>query len=247
MIKVTSSILALLATTFGPVHAIIGGTNVRSDSYDYTVAIFQPALDESSTTFICDGVLITSSTVLTVAECVQYLEPFNVLVRSGTNTADYQNLTVSSIVTHPQYDPDTLAYDLALVHLDSAVIGIVPADIPNSNSTLPSQVGIVGWGATTNATAAVANRLNEAEVAIIDSNTCVSQLSSCYTLDPTQHFCTVAAGPGEGYGDSGGPVVDDNGCLVGLISGNPGCAQPKSIAIEVNVGNFHDWIVENAF
>lgn len=247
MINLTKLILALLALAFCPVNAIIGGSSVSTTHYDYTIAIFQPALSEESTPFICDGVLVTPSAVLTIAECLDGLEPSDIMVRTGANSTGYQNITVSSIVTHPDFDIDTLANDLAIIHLGSNITNILPATIPSSNSTLSSHVNLLGWGATVNETEAISSNLRQANVSIVDTDTCKSQLSSCYTLDSCQHFCTVSAGPGEGYGDSGGPVVNAKGNLVGLISGNPSCAQPHSIALEVNVVTFHDWIVENAF
>lgn len=240
--------LALLALTFNPVRAIIGGTSVSPKAYDYTIAIFQPALsEESSTPFICDGVLITPSAVVTIAECVQGLSSSDITIRSGTNSTGYQNVTVSSILTNPDYDSETLTNDIAIIHLGSNITNVLPATIPSSNSSISSHVGLLGWGSKVNATEAISPNIQQADVAIVDTVTCTSQLSSCYTLDSCQHFCTVSAGPGEGYGDAGGPVVDASGQLIGLISGNPTCAQSNSIALEVNIAHFHDWIVENAF
>lgn len=47
---------------------------------------------------------------------------------------------------------------------------------------------------------------------------------------------------GEAYGDSGGPVLDGSGKLVGLVSGNPDCG--GSVALGVNLVEFGDWIEE---
>jgi secreted trypsin-like serine protease len=66
------------------------------------------------------------------------------------------------------------------------------------------------------------------------------------TLGPGQ-FCdqSVSAGKGACTGDQGGPIIDSNGSLVGIIggSGNCGTAIPE---VNTDLVYYRDWITSKA-
>lgn len=214
-------------------------------SYPYTVAIFQPALSDSSESFICSGVLITPNTVLTIAECVSGTGPSDISIRTGISNPTFQNITVASITSHPGYDVDTLTNDVAVIRL-SQNVSIVPALIGTQSAA--GNVTIVSWGSMSNNTQDVAPAPKIVSQAVVDAETCASRLVACASeFDAEQHFCTQVTGEGQAYGDGGGPVLDPaTGMLVGLISGDPSCAGANFISLQVGMQGFRDWIYETA-
>ena len=122
------------------------------------------------------------------------------------------------------------------------IVGLITQRTPVAN--IIDSVHLVGWGATENRTQALSPSLHSLSVDTISQPKCAIALKSCFNLT-SQHFCTqVTKTSGEAYGDSGGPILDENGKLIGLISGNPECAGPNSLALQVNVSKFKDWIQE---
>lgn len=234
--------LSLILSYLTTVQAVVA----NSTSYSYTVAIFQPALAEySATTFICSGVLIAPTKVLTLVECITGLSPDEIILRAGTSDSTYQNISVSSITPHPNYDIDTLSNDVAIIHLASPVTNDTPAVLGSEPGC--ENVTLISWGSTTNNTQSISPSPKHAVVGVIPADICARVLAICYTLDPKQHFCTEVTREGQAYGDGGGPVIDsENGDLVGLISGNPECAGPNGIALQVNLTSFSDFINNNA-
>lgn len=238
------TVLALgLALITGRVSAILGGATIPSTEDNFAVAIMMPGMESMQTSFICSGVLISDYTVLTIAECVSGAAADDITVRTGKVPSTYFQHKVSKIITHSAFNSDTLANDLAIIHLATPATKMTKARLATTASYPSSCMKLVGWGPTKNNTQGIASALQGAEVEVIPAATCATQLKTCYNLNTAQHFCTNSSGKGGAYGDAGGPVVSPSGRVVGLISGNPTCAQPNGIALEVMVGNFHSWIV----
>lgn len=237
-------LLGAFTAFLGHVAAIIGGAPVRSNEYEYTVAISQPGMNQrSNTNFICDGVLVGEDRVITLAECVAGLEASDISIRTGMSNLTFQNIDASKIITHPQYNSTSFAYDIAMIQLSVPITNITSAPLAPNTTTYPTGNAILlGWGSASNNTQAESKMLQSATVPIVDADTCAKVISSCYALDSCQHFCTASKGKGEGYGDAGGPVVDSEGLVLGLISGNPICAQPDHVALELSLAHLHDWI-----
>ena len=244
-----STVVTLVVTLSTPTLAIIGGGATGGNFYEYTVALYQPAIAErAATPFICDGVLVGPSTVVTIAECVQGLTKSELTVRAGLTRATYKTFNTSSITVHPNYNSDTLANDVAIIKLSTPIRNIAAANLAPSNWGYPDRnQTVIGWGSTKNNTQALSTSLRSVTVSPMAADTCAKKLSSCkYTLDSAQHYCTVAKqGKGWFYGDAGGPIINPDGLVVGLVSGSPICAQPDGIALELRVSHFHDWIMSH--
>lgn len=238
--------------------AVLTSTVATLDTdYPYTVAIYQPALaDRSSTTFICSGIQIGSTSVLTIAECITGLDAADLMIRTGVTSSAFQNFTVSAITVHPQYNSTTLDNDVAIIHLASSSNNnsnnsssfnstYCPVASLRHGLELMTDVTLVSWGSPSNATQTISTAPKSASVAVVDSATCAEKLSGCFDLASAQHFCTNATVQGQAYGDGGGAAVDNVGMIVGLISGNPACAQPNGVALQVNINHFYSWIMEN--
>lgn len=244
MLALISILLTINLATAIPLNHGSNHTSNHISNYPYTIAIFQPALsDFSNTPFICSGVLLTTTTVLTIAECVSGLEAADISIRTGTTPTTYQNIPVSEITTHSDYNVNTLANDIAVIYLAKVVIDTTPA-VLSTETSIPTGANVtaVSWGSASNDTQAISNAPKHSHLVVMDSDTCAKKLSSSgYQLDTEQHFCTGITDEGQAYGDGGGPVVEE-GKLVGLVSGNPSCADSEGVALQVRLAGFEKWI-----
>lgn len=122
--------------------------------FPWTVAL----LNSGNSSYFCAGSLIHPRVVLTGVHCV-IGRPFNsFIIRAGewdTQTIKerlpYEESTVANVVLHPQYNPRNVAYDFALVILNTPftlgdhinVVCLPPANsVPTSGTTCFS----TGWG-----------------------------------------------------------------------------------------------------
>lgn len=251
-----SKIVPIILAAISPALAIIHGTNLTGDSHEYVVAIMQPGLSErDSTTFICNGFLVTENTIVTAAECVSGASPGDFAVRVGFSGFQ-QTIDINNITTMPTYNSTTLADDISLLNLTVPVTNVTPAFLVDKATTATSYpsdstVTLVGWGGTQNNTQGISHALEDVNVAVVRANSCTGMLATCgYRLNQNQRFCTVSNSTGaEGYGDAGGPVVSSNGLVVGLMTGNPSCAQPYNLATHLELGNpaVYDFIQTNQY
>ncbi|KAJ9632480.1 hypothetical protein H2203_000885 [Taxawa tesnikishii (nom. ined.)] len=245
-------LLPLLFTLFlGASRAIIGGNEIPAGLYEFTVAIMQPQLGElrGESSFICNGVLFSPLSVLTLGECVgssDDAESFT--VRDGTLYTGYQTVGVRAITMHPNCSiTDTqFSNDLAILHLTTEIVFVPPVTLVRLDNLPSGNVSIVGWGSTTTDPSVhdVSTTLQGVAQPILPNKICSYLQASCgFDLQSPQHFCTsngLRAGPLR-YGDGGSPVLDSNGTVLGLVSGNPGCTAPV-VSMHVFITDFFDWI-----
>jgi hypothetical protein len=163
-----------------------------------------------------------------------------------------QDLAVSAILLHPQYEIARHDHDFALLHLatpatlGSSVQIIHPmTDSIAITATAPSVTATVtGWGRTTEG-GLLARQLMEVEVPIISNELC----NFSYGIITDSMLC---AGFEEGgydacQGDSGGPlVVPVNGdwSLAGVVSFGFGCARPHFYGVYARVSRVTAWLEE---
>ncbi|PNS18426.1 hypothetical protein CAC42_6243 [Sphaceloma murrayae] len=247
-----------------PAGAIIGGQPADA-SMAYTVALVQPDIEGNPrgyTSFLCDGILVSPTAVITATECTSWLSARDISIRSGLTPETQKNTTVSEIVTLQPLNYTTLSYNVAVLRLSAPINDIEPAELAEPDMTSPSYgstpgrprqtaLRIVGWGPTTNGTQSISPELTYAPVDIINPSTCADKLGTCgFSLVSSEKICTSSDGRGAAaFGDVGGPVIDEQGIVVALISGNPKCAQPNSIGLKLRLTNrkVADFIKANAF
>ncbi|PTL75963.1 serine protease [Vitiosangium sp. GDMCC 1.1324] len=225
---------------------IVGGYTSPAGEAPYQVSL-------RTTSHMCGGVIYNSRTVITAAHCVSGKQPSSLSVRYSSlqHGSGGTLVSVSSIVVHNSYNSSTIDNDIAVVRLSAPMtLGSTQAKAVN----LPTQgsdpaVGVLalasGWGVTSSGSSSIPANLMSVKVPIVARATARASYGASAITDNM-----IAAGLTEGgkdtcQGDSGGPLVI-NGVLVGISSWGRGCALPNYPGIYTRVGNYVDWIKNNA-
>jgi len=262
---VDSETLSLTPTTY-----IVGGDDAERE-YPWMVALY------SSGNFICGGVLISSNWIATAAHCVYDTDDsdgnataldvadFSVIIGqtthySTTNAAEQANVSVyelSDVIIQPNYDEDSIDYDIALLKLESSYYQPGPA-LPLASQFSTIEEGdiltVIGYGKLTGDDTAspeeiIPTTLQEADLPFIPTSQCYW---NNFDLVTDNMFCAgYSADDGIDIdscsGDSGGPIfadLDGQLTLVGLVSwGASSCA--NSPGVYTKVSNLRSWVLEN--
>lgn len=112
---------------------------------------------ESTKTLLCGGVVLGPYHVLATAKCVQGIRSSDVVTKVGEwqlgSTAEprpFQITHVRSITPHPQFNPNTLEYNIAIIHLSEQIkfdqhVSPICLDENELSSGLDNCV-TTGWG-----------------------------------------------------------------------------------------------------
>ncbi|XP_026481287.1 trypsin-7-like [Ctenocephalides felis] len=125
--------------------------------------------------------------------------------------------------------------DAAVVRLSSPLSvnsgSIRPIKLVNSGVELRggTKVTVSGWGRLTESPSELSPTLQGATITVIDNPTCQRYYVADYVITDNM-MCAgfIEGGKGPCQGDTGGPLVEGNKTLVGIISWALGCARPAS-------------------
>ena len=156
---------------------------------------------------------------------------------------------VSKICLHPQYNDQTMDYDIALLHLRSGVNysdAMSPVCLPSPRGNFPAgtQCFVSGWGQISES-GPISDKLRVARVPIIDRESCKKMYKQNKITSRM-----ICAGYEQGridscQGDSGGPLVCmENGTFVlaGAASWGFGCANQRQPGVYTNIVPLWSWI-----
>jgi len=181
---------------------IVGGHEAGENEWPWQVALF---IDDA---WFCGGSLITDEYVMTAAHCADGASYFNILGYSEPHRVE---ITSYEGFTHPDWDPNTLENDIALVRLPEKIEFndyIRPACLPPSEDENNGYVGElttpVGWGKNSDNAGGITPTLQMvSDLPVIDNPTC----NSVYGIIYDGIMCIDSSdGKGVCNGDSGGSL-----------------------------------------
>ncbi|XP_073674437.1 chymotrypsin-like protease CTRL-1 [Garra rufa] len=218
------------------------------DSYVWP---WQVSIQTSSGELICGGSLIDKNWVLTAAHCL--VEPTHHYVVLGQNDRASNNgfvqvKNISKVITHPDFNEQTMRNDIALLKLSSPVqmtSRISPICLPSFFTVIYpwKSCVITGWGVTK--TEWISQILQEATVPIVSQTRCRRVWGMNNITDAM--ICAGASGASSCQGDSGGPLMCERSGVwyqVGIVSwGDADCVKDRPV-IYTRVSYFQNWISE---
>ncbi|CAG9855977.1 unnamed protein product [Phyllotreta striolata] len=241
-----------------PEARIVGGEKSSFGKWPWQLSLRQ----WRTSTYLhkCGAALLNENWAITAAHCVDNVPPSDLLLRLGeydlsTESEPYlhQERRVQIVASHPQFDPRTFEYDLALLRFYEPVNfqpNIVPVCVPQTDENFVSRTAFVtGWGRLYE-DGPLPSILQEVSVPVINNTVCESMYRSAGYIEHIPHIFICAGWRRGGFdsceGDSGGPMViqrpDKRFLLAGIISWGIGCAEPNQPGVYTRISEFRDWI-----
>lgn len=173
-------------------------------------------------TFICTAVAVSPTTAITAAHCTH----------GYTNQFYISDLRVTRFVTHPSFEPLTLANDISLLFASEFKFYV---GLYYSLPPLNSPVTVVGYGSTCYKCVGTSGVQRSA---VLEIKICPQR----FTVAPN----TLCAGLDDGskdscQGDSGGPLFYE-GKLLAIVSWGYMCAQPLTPGVYTVVESYQNFI-----
>lgn len=187
-------------------NRIVGGEDAAEKEAPFQAQLFRavkpwlplPWLKERLS-FICGGSFISPNTVLSAGHC--YSPSIRYRIRYGSNSrlsSPYPALEVASITVHPNFSMATIANDLALFRLKTAV---KPADNIqlidlNREPSLPAGTNLTlfGFGLTNGLLPRPAERLQKAALQSVDEPACREFVEELGLNKTSGMICTQSNG-----------------------------------------------------
>merc|ERR1711971_852075 len=186
---------------------IVGGHEAAENEWPWQVALF---IDDA---WFCGGSIISDEYIMTAAHCADGASYFNILAGAHDVRASSEphrvEITSYNGWTHPNWDHNTLANDIALIELPSPLEFndyIKPACMPMAGDTadVGETVTCTGWGKPSDSAGGISPVLRMVEDRPIISN---SDCNDVYGIVGSGVVCIdTTGGKGTCNGDSGGPL-----------------------------------------
>ncbi|EEB15554.1 tripsin, putative [Pediculus humanus corporis] len=241
-----------------PQSRVVGGEKSTFGKWPWQISLRQ----WRTSTYLhkCGAALLNENWAITAAHCVENVPPSDLLLRLGEHdlsTEDepygFQERRVQIVASHPQFDPRTFEYDLALLRFYEPVKfqpNIIPVCVPEDNTNFVGQTAYVtGWGRLYE-DGPLPSVLQEVSVPVINNTLCENMYRSAGYIEHIPEIFICAGWKKGGFdsceGDSGGPMViqrpDKRWLLAGVISWGIGCAEPNQPGVYTRISEFRDWI-----
>ncbi|KAF2635171.1 trypsin [Massarina eburnea CBS 473.64] len=231
-------------------HGIVGGVPANVGDYPYIVSIQQEGVGH-----FCGGSLLNANTVITAAHCASASGDGSVAIyiRAGSLNNTYGGVisNVASWIVHPEFY--RMDYDLSIIKLSTPIpscgdISYVKLPTSDYDPEAGSIVSVAGWGTTNSDDGILSNYLRKVDVHVISRETCEADYAVTKENITAQMMCAgeKAGGKDSCEGDSGGPIVDADGVIVGVTSWGWGCAKAGYPGVYSRVSRFLAFIEEHS-
>lgn len=230
-----------------PALRIIGGQPAARGRWPWQVAILNRRREP-----FCGGTLVAPGWVLTAAHCLR--RKLHVLAGEhslGKTEGSELTVRVAEAIAHPDYDPETVDMDLALLRLRSALpLGpyVLPACLPEQGDSpaAGALATILGWGKLSKRHANGSDLLHQAQVPLVPAAECRAVYAD-YLISDNMLCAGFRRGRVDSCaGDSGGPLLarDEHGrwTVFGVTSFGEGCGRQGRFGIYAKVANAARWL-----
>ncbi len=215
---------------------IVNGTDAPGDAAVVALVARRTRCTGDPLTLLCSGALIAPDVVLTAAHCLNIFGPegpYEIFFGAELLPEPQGRFVrVAGALRHPDYEPQTHAFDVALLRLATPV-DVHPLALPEPASLALAQgtpVRVLGFGDTKDASAP-AGRRRQGTLSVLEVS------ASAFRAGPAPSMSCV--------GDSGGPVLVSSGgreVLAGItVSGDVAC---RTEAFNVRVDALRDTFLQ---
>ncbi|XP_014219939.1 serine proteinase stubble [Copidosoma floridanum] len=243
-----------------PDARIVGGNGSTFGKWPWQISLRQ----WRTSTYLhkCGAALLNENWAITAAHCVQKVLPSDLLLRIGEydlaneeEPYSFQERRVQIVASHPNFDPRTFEFDLALMRFYEPVLpfqpNVLPICVPDDDESYVGQTAYVtGWGRLYE-DGPLPSVLQEVAVPVINNSLCEGMYRNAGYIEHIPHIFICAGWRNGGFdsceGDSGGPLViqrkrDKRWMLAGVISWGIGCAEPNQPGVYTRISEFREWI-----
>ena len=213
---------------------IVGGTLVSSGEYPFFAVT-------ASRTALCGGVLIHTDIIATAAHCGNVWTDGAFIGGISWQRDGVKYDYGGTMLPHPDFigSSNFFADDIMLVKVipqSGNAIESVTIDF-NAEPEISDLVTTMGHGATDPDVPRLSQPLLETTIENLD----------CPSFFPVNRNEVLCAGLDDGgkdacFGDSGGPLLDEDNKLIGLVSWGYGCAEPGLPGVYIKVSAYEDFI-----